>query len=215
MPMTTRLILIRHAQTASNGNNPDPLMSGWADLPLNAEGRHQREALYQRFLDEPVAEALYSSPSRRALQTAGALLRADRKPLRLAPDLREIHCGEVDGLPIAAVKERYASFWERNMRQDDDHFRWPGGESYIELRRRSLTALDRIAAAHPGARILVVTHAGVISQVLGALHGISPARWQSFRPENTSLTELAWDNGNGRMVSFNDHRHLAQSLAPC
>ncbi|HYG35572.1 MAG TPA: histidine phosphatase family protein, partial [Clostridia bacterium] len=183
---TTWLILVRHAQTASNGADPDPRMSGWTDLPLSPAGQRQGELLHRRFAFEPMADALYSSPLQRAQDTAAKLLHASRSPMCLLENLREIHCGEVDGLPISTVQKRYECFWKENLRQDNEHFRWPGGESYRELRERSVTAMEKIAALHAGQRVLVVTHAGVISQLVGALNSLNPARWEPFRPQNTS-----------------------------
>jgi alpha-ribazole phosphatase/probable phosphoglycerate mutase len=162
---------------------------------------------------EPAA-VLYASPLLRALETARPVAHAVGAEIRLEPGLREIHCGEVDGWPVEEVRRRYPDLWEANLRQDDEGFRWPGGESYRELRERSLGAFRRIAAAHPGERILVVTHAGVISQVLGCLHGINPSRWECYRPGNCSLTELDWEGETGRLVSFDDRGHLAEPDPP-
>jgi alpha-ribazole phosphatase/probable phosphoglycerate mutase len=183
-------------------------MSGWTDLPLNPTGLQQRERLHRRFLAEKEIEAIYSSPLQRARSTATAIAEATGLMPRFDPDLREIHCGEVDGQPIAFVKQRFPELWNLNLSQLDDQFRWPAGESYREFRERCVRALDRIAEAHAARRVILVTHAGVVTQVLGAIHGLRPARWEPFRPENTSLTEIHWQAGAGELLSFNDHRHL-------
>jgi broad specificity phosphatase PhoE len=47
-----------------------------------------------------------------------------------------------------------------------------------------------------------VTHAGVISQIVGALHGTSAARWELWRPRNGSVTEVRWQDGRGALVFF-------------
>jgi Histidine phosphatase superfamily (branch 1) len=60
-----------------------------------------------------------------------------------------------------------------------------------------LRALCRIAAAHPGQRVVVVTHTGVITQALGALDGTAAARWEANRAGNASLTEVRWPAGGG------------------
>jgi broad specificity phosphatase PhoE len=183
-------------------------MSGWTDLPLNGVGRIQAERLGRRFRDEPPVAALYSSPLSRARDTAAQIVHASAAPVEIVADLKEINCGEVDGAPIAVVVKLHAPLWKRNLRQEDDNFRWPGGESYRELRERSLRALRDIAAAHKGERVAVVTHCGVVTQIVGALHGYRPARWDVFRPQNTSLTILRWSEPQPELVAFNDHRHL-------
>lgn len=204
----TRLILVRHGQTASNGVDPDPRLSGWTDLPLSPVGRKQIRALQRRLLQGPLADALYSSPLERARDTAHAIVCASQTALRLLDDLREIGCGQVDGMPISQVKRFCPELWQENLRQDNAGFRWPGGESYREFRERCLKALRTIVSAHPAQRVILVTHAGFVSQVLGALHGLSPACWGYFRPENASLTELDWWEKGSRVVSFNDYAHL-------
>lgn len=206
MQSPTRLMLIRHGHTSSNSSG-GMKMSGWTDTSLSDRGRQQAACLARRMASEMVS-ALYSSPLVRALETARQVAEVTGAQIRLDPDLREIHCGEVDGWPVEEVRRRYPDLWEANRRQDHDGFRWPGGESYLELRERSLGVLDRIAAAHPGERVVVVTHAGVISQVVGCLRGKSPARWECYRPENCSVTELDWDGGAGRLISYDDCVHL-------
>lgn len=208
MSAAARLILIRHGHTSSNSSGGSR-MSGWTDTSLSDRGWRQVACLVRRMTTEPAA-AVYSSPLLRALQTARPVAETAGVELLLEPDLREIYCGEVDGWPVEEVRRHHPDLWETNLRQDDEGFRWPGGESYRELRERSLSALCRIAAAHSGERVAVVTHAGVISQVMGWLGGIGPARWECHRPDNCSLTELDWQGETGRLVSYGDRSHLEE-----
>ena len=204
----TTLVLIRHAQTDSNLAGPHPRMSGWTDIPVNATGWAQLERLRTRLAHEAPFAALYTSPLTRAQQTAAMITATSGIAAQLEPDLREIFCGDVDGQAIEVVRREHRVAWARNEQQLDDDFRWPGGESYRELRSRCLRAIAAIAARHPNARIAVVTHAGAITQVLGAIHGYAPARWEPFRAGNTSLTEIRWRDGRGELIRFDDHRHL-------
>jgi 2,3-bisphosphoglycerate-dependent phosphoglycerate mutase len=188
------LILVRHAEAAA-----DSRLCGWFDPSLTALGERQVRDLSLRLADEPV-DAIYSSPLRRAIQTAAAGPFAPR----IHPALREIHCGYLDGLLLRDVQRNHASLWLRNLAQADDSFSWPGGESYVEFRRRVLAAMGTIAAAHAGGRALLFTHAGVISQFLGSLTGIAPACWDPLRPANASVTRVLWDGERGEILSFND-----------
>jgi broad specificity phosphatase PhoE len=117
-------------------------------------------------------------------------------------------CGDADGMSIAEVQRRYPVLWRENQSQRHEEFRWPGGETYSLFRRRSLEAVWSLAADHPGERV-VVAHAGVIGQVLGAIHGLSAARWDAYRPGNASLTEVEWLGATGRLLHFDDREHLA------
>ena len=104
--------------------------------------------------------------------------------------------------------KRYPALWRPNLRQDDEGFRWPGGESYRELRARSWRALHAVAVAHPGGRVALVTHAGVLSQIFGRLAGLSPARWGAFRTGSSSVSEIEWLHGSVTLIRLDDRRHL-------
>ena len=187
-------------------------MSGQTDLPPSVMGEREVECLAALLRHEPPFDALYASPLSRAVRTAEALLRAGVAPwVRLRDDLKEIDCGAVDGLPIEDVQRVYAKDWLANVRQDDDDFRWPGGESYRELRGRVQRAMTKLAALHPNQRVAVVTHAGVINQVLGSICGLPAAKWEPYRPANVSLTEVEWSGDRGILVAF-DRRPLVPAL---
>lgn len=194
--------LLRHAEADHNVGGEGALMGGWADVPLTERGRQQASELATRLSREPRPSALYSSTSCRALDTAAAI--AERFGLPVARDerLREISCEQVDGAPIAVVRARHARAWEANAAQLDPDFRWPGGESYREFRERVVGVIGSIAAAHAGQRVIVLTHAGVISQLIGFCWSVSPARWDRHRPRNASLSRLLWRDVQGEVLRF-------------
>lgn len=141
------------------------------------------------------AAALYTSPLRRAQETA--VLIGGRVGLdpSTCDALREINCGELDGLFLDDVRRRFPDLWRRNVGQTDERFRWPGGESYAEFRNRVSTGLDTLAARHTGGTVVIVTHTGVVTQVLGMIHGWSPARWDRDRPGFGGVTRVSWGSG--------------------
>jgi broad specificity phosphatase PhoE len=189
----SHFLLIRHAHV-DIGPAPGRLC-GWLDLPLSAEGQRQVDALRDRRFVRERPDALYTSTLRRAREVAAALAEIWDLSPEPRDDLREITCGELEGLFIRDVARAHPGLLARNDAQTDDDFTWPGGESYRQLRQRVLAALSAIAAQHPGKRIAVVTHAGVVSQVLGTLKGRRAAMWQADRPGLLSATEVTWANG--------------------
>jgi broad specificity phosphatase PhoE len=202
----TRLVLIRHGETVTNAGGERAVMSGRSDLPLSSVGRRQLELLRERLTVEPGFEAVYTSPLSRARETA-RMVPAVRPPT-VMNELAEIDCGDVDGRLIAEVQSRYPRLWATNAAELDDNFRWPAGESYRELRARGVAAMQTIHARHPGGRVAVVTHAGLITQVVGMLRGEPAARWSAARVANTALTTIDWQAGSGRLVALDDHAHL-------
>lgn len=206
----TTLMLVRHAHTESNELGDTPRLAGWADIPLSRKGESELERMRERFEAEATA-TVYSSDLHRAMTTAEAIARGRRLvPLR---SLREISCGIVDGWTVGDVKGRFPEQWRQNESERDPHFMWPGGESYARFRSRVVRAIRGIARRHPGERVIVVTHAGVISQLLGIAHGLSPAAWSKWRPGNCSMTTLLWDDGP-RLVEFDVRTHLEGERHP-
>jgi broad specificity phosphatase PhoE len=208
MAEPARLVLIRHAaiDCTSNGQG---LLCGSYDARLSDIGICQIAKLKQRLAAGPEAAALYSSPLRRATETAQAASEEPLARLRIVRSLAEINCGLMEGVVIEHIRQRYPDIWEKNESQRDENFGWPGGETYRRFRRRVLRAVCRIASLHPGKRVLLVTHAGVINQILGAIRGQSAARWENFRPGYASLTEVAWQGRMGTLLRFDDRTHLS------
>jgi alpha-ribazole phosphatase/probable phosphoglycerate mutase len=203
----TTIVLIRHGHTASNGG-ADARLSGLTDVPLSPRGREEVRCLQRSLRGTVPFDAIYSSPLRRAWHTAIALEAVGLGPLWPCAALREIDCGTLDGMPLPVLQRRFPQLWAANLRQDDETFRWPGGESYREFRCRSLRAVRRFALHHRGSRIAVVTHAGVISQIIGSMMGLSSAKWEPLRPANAALSEIEWGHGTARVTRFDERAHL-------
>jgi broad specificity phosphatase PhoE len=198
----TRLVLIRHAH-ADTGTPPGRLCGSF-DVPLSRCGRAQIHALDNRRVRADRPGVMYTSPLTRARKTAWAISGLWQVRPRVHAALTEIHCGHVEGMWIPDVQREYPEVWKRNLEQADDDFAWPGGESYRAFRHRVLGALGDIAARHEGHRIAVVTHAGVVAQVLGTIRGRPAAVWAPDRPAPLTATEVAWANGSpASIVRFN------------
>lgn len=200
------LLLVRHAHTRDNGGSRAPRLVGRYDAPLSSLGEKQVERLRGALAGES-AEAAYTSPLRRTMATARAL--PERLPPVLLDSLQEISCGEFDGWLVTDVQQQHPDLWQRNLAQNDDLFRWPGGETYARFRARVLRTVRALAGRHCGGRVVAVTHAGFISQLLGCLAGVKPSRWEQFRPGNASITEVRWGTDDeASVVRYDDRGHL-------
>ena len=122
------------------------------------QARARGEAI--RGLYAPVA--LYSSPFRRALETAEQI----GLVIGLAPvvieDLREQSFGVYHGRPYTELYGLYAA-----GSADRWHVKPDGGEMLREVAMRAGAALDGIARRHLGAEVVVVSHGGVMSALRG------------------------------------------------
>ena len=196
----SRLLLIRHAHADADGR-----LCGRFDARLSARGRQQLDRLRTARPRQPAPAALYTSPLTRARDVAAVLAALwDLRPCELDA-ASEIDCGTLEGMRLDEVRRDFPHLWQVNQAQMDGEFAWPGGESYVRFRARVLAAVTETAARHPGQRVAVVTHAGVISQVLGCLRGRPAAVWDRDRPDPLSATEVVWSNGSPvDVLCFND-----------
>lgn len=196
-----QLLLIRHAhvETGNDGRR----MCGWLDLPLSPSGERQLQR-FRAVSSKFRPAAVYASSSLRAVRTAETLASKWSLPISIDPDLREINCGALEGMLLDEVMHRYPELWAQNALQTNDDFAWPEGETYQNFRRRAFTALSRIAGRHTTARVVVVTHAGVIGQVAGSMKGLPAAAWEPYRPAPFTATEVLWnEDAPQQLLSFN------------
>jgi broad specificity phosphatase PhoE len=159
--VTTTLYLARHAESDWNAQNR---FQGHIDRPLTSRGRAQAAALAER-LAEVELEAVYSSPLRRALETAAVV--ATERGLRPVahPDLCEVDVGTWAGLSRDEVAERFPQAFQRWL---DGGEGWEDGETYREMSVRVLAVVREIAERHPDGSVLIVSHGGPIRAVVAA-----------------------------------------------
>ena len=191
----TTILLARHGETDWNREGR---FQGHADPPLNRTGRAQAVDLSVALMAEQLA-AVYSSPLRRALETADVVAASHGlEPVPL-DDLREVDVGSWSGLTRAEVEERFPAQFARWVDYSEG---WEDGETYEEMGRRAVDALLRVAAAHDGERVLAVTHGGPIRAAFAFADGTTHAEARRLGPRigNTFVAELAVADGALRRV---------------
>lgn len=156
------IVLVRHGETDWNSERR---FQGHADTPLNAVGRAQAGTLACGLATEQFT-ALYTSPLRRASETAriiGGALGLD--PVE-SDALKEVDVGSWSGLTVAEVQERFPDGFSRWI--DWRCEGWEDGEQYDDFRRRVAEGLVELGSRHPGERVLAVTQGGPIRAALAA-----------------------------------------------
>jgi probable phosphoglycerate mutase len=192
-PQGARLMfLFRHGETDWNREGR---LQGHTDVPLNARGLAQAEALAEKLRPHRL-DGVVSSDLLRAATTGRIVAEALGVPLILDPLLRETTVGAAEGLLWAEAKARFGEeLTERWFTDDDAAF--PGGETGGETRARALAALGRVAAGQPWRRIGVSTHGALIRQVMK--HALPPGS-PPAATRNTVLYILSYDPTSGRLV---------------
>ena len=204
LEQATRLILIRHGETAWNRATR---IQGHTDIPLSPLGLAQAERLAEALADERLA-AIYSSDLSRARQTAEALARAQRLAVRLDTGLRERAFGRFEGLSWDEIAQAYPEDSARWRRREPD-FAVGGGESLNAFSARCLDAARRAAAAHPGDSIALVAHGGVLDCLYRAATRAALESPRSWQLGNATINRLLATPEGFTLVGWNDDRHLA------
>ena len=202
----TRLILVRHAETEANVNG---VWQGSADAPLTERGWRQVEATARRIAGlarERTVDAFYVSPLPRAQSTAAAIAHALRREPRVDHALREFDLGDWEGRSFRELKES-ERLWERWAA--DPAFAPPNGESPRSFGERAVKAARRLAAAHAGETILIVTHGGFICHVLAYWIGDGFRDWRRWEPHNCAVGVLEGEDDRWAALLVNDVSHLA------
>jgi broad specificity phosphatase PhoE len=178
-----RLILIRHAEPQEDARGR---CYGSLDIGLSGEGReHARRLAATLSLDY---DAVYTSPRLRAIETAAPLAPA---PI-VVDDLREIDFGELEGRRFEEIErtdpELYRAWMERPT-----EVRFPGGESFPDLRGRALRAFDAIRSRHESS--VVVTHGGPIRAGIAAWLGMPDEAIFRLDQSYCGVTVVEWLDG--------------------
>jgi probable phosphoglycerate mutase len=206
-PTGTRIVLIRHGQATCNvlGRVGGPRgCTGLTDL-----GRTQATALRERLLatrELDDATALYSSILPRAIETLEVLLPGlpGHTPTQDC-GVCEMHAGEGDGLLWQELIDQFGYVdWDEDPHQPLA----PGGESWVSMYHRVVAALQQLATAHPGERIVVVSHGGVIEHALKWATGRAPEERLRLRTEHCSMTEVEITEAGAALLRYNDRAPL-------
>lgn len=191
----TTLLLARHGETDWNRDNR---FQGHADPPLNDAGRRQAAALAEKLAVERLA-AIYSSPLRRAVESAEIVAARHGLQPQTVEALREVDVGSWQGLTRREIESRFPEQFRRWLSYEQG---WEDGETYAEMGARVVPALVELGTRHGSKRILALTHGGPIRAAIAAANGISHAEARRREPVvgNCVVVELDARDGILRRV---------------
>lgn len=190
MTQNTTLVLIRHGETDWN---VEGRYQGQADPPLNARGLAQARRLAEELRDAGL-DVLYSSPLRRAAETAEILASALNLPLHLEPRLMEINQGAWQGRLRGDIAARYPETFRR-WQTEPWRVTPPGGESLAQVQARVYSAVEDIVARHKGQRIGLVTHRVPIALIKARYQNLDPDTVRTLELPNTYWEEIVVEEG--------------------
>lgn len=198
------MILIRHGETDWNRQLR---FQGHIDIGLNDIGLEQARRVGLRLAGE-AAHRVYASDLLRARQTAEPV--GTHLKLEVVGDaaLREQSFGRMEGLTVDEIKSNHPDAWDGWLRFHEDYC-MPGGETTRQFHARVMDALNRLAQAHAGETLVVVTHGGVLDMVYRTARslGLNGPR-QSDIP-NAGVNRVQVREGGVDILAWADTAHLA------
>ncbi len=175
-----KLYVMRHGETNRNKLNH---VLGRSDLPLNEKGLSQAD-MAGRKLKDIHFDAIYSSPMKRACQTAWSVVRHQTNPAPVLVDDRliEQNFGEFEG--FSRDDERY-------QKEKRDYFKpFKGGESFLDVAARVYCFLDDLARESVRSdreNILITTHGGILRVIENYFSGMENEEFTRFFASNCEV----------------------------
>jgi 2,3-bisphosphoglycerate-dependent phosphoglycerate mutase len=198
------LLLVRHALPVRQVNTDGP-----ADPELSEIGHEQAKHL-AAYLRTEAIHALYASPMRRARETATPLAQVTGLPMTIVDKVAEFDRHHGEYIPAEEMKATNHPRWQAMMRGEALETDIPPEEFHRDV----VTAVDGLIDAHPGEKIAVVCHGGVINAYLSHVLGLSPSSG-FFYPNYTSIHRVAASrNGHRSIVTVNETAHLRGTGLP-
>jgi probable phosphoglycerate mutase len=203
------VLLVRHGRTPTTGK---VLPGRAAGLHLSPEGQAQAEAVAERIAalrtdDRPGPVAVYASPLERTAETAKPIARRLGLRVRTERGLLECDFGQWTGARLNALAKKPE--WAQVQRWPSG-FRFPGGESFLEMQARITSAIGRLVALHPGETVVAVSHADPIKAAVAAAAGTHLDLFQRLSVSPCSVSALAYTSAGPHVLAVNSTGSLGE-----
>jgi broad specificity phosphatase PhoE len=200
----TELILARHGETVWN---VEKIYRGRADVNLDEVGIKQADLL-GKYLSSWKLEAIYSSPVKRATDTANIIARYQKIGVKIAEGLVDFDYGEWQSLPEQEVKKLYPALlneWHNNPHK----VRMPAGESLEDVRRRAIKVVNDVLSKYQGS-VVLISHRVVNKVLICSLLGLDNSHFWNISQDVGGITIFNYIDGRFVLTRHNDTSHLRE-----
>jgi alpha-ribazole phosphatase len=202
--MGVKLFLIRHGQTEWNSQGR---YQGAQDTILTDTGIKQA-GLAKEYLSRVNFSNIYSSPKKRALQTAKIIADGLNIKINIREDLKELNFGKWEGMTFEAINTSYKKDYQ-NWLSDPYNNAPTDGESFKVLLKRAGSEINRIVNENPeSSNVGIVTHGGVIIALLVDWLQIPSQRWRSLIQREGAINVVVIDKEFPYISQINYTGHL-------
>lgn len=201
--MGTIIYLTRHGETEWN---IEKRLQGRGDSPLTENGIQRAKELRDRIKNIDI-DVIYSSPIKRALNTAN-ILRGNKNIDIVTDDrLMEMCFGDYEGKKIDIIQKENPNWDIKLIMQGNVEICAPNGENLKEVRERISKLMNKIIAENIGKSILIVTH-GITLKAL--MYYFKDEDVNSEVMGQATLTKINIDEKNNFYIEFkNDDSHFS------
>lgn len=204
----TLVLLVRHGQTPTTGS----VLPGRAPgLHLADRGREQADRAAERIAEIGPVAAVYASPLERTRETAAPIARRLDLRVRSNRGLLECEFGEWTGRKLSELRK--LPEW-RTVQRHPSGFRFPGGESFAEMRNRMVGTIAELVERHRGERIVLVSHADPIKAAVADALGIHLDLFQRVVVAPASISAVLHTDGGPIVLAVNSHGGPLSELVP-
>ena len=200
------ITFLRHGESVGNAESR---WQGQADFPLTDKGREQVTALANRWQHEKHKfDQIIASPLSRARETAEIIGKALNVPVKTDPVWAERNIGQIAGMTAEEVNQQLP---DRRFITPFSPIVGDEGEGDWALFLRAGQALHNLLLGDAG-RYLIVSHGGLLNQVMYAIVGITPQANFSgprFRFKNTGFAHVIYlpKSHRWQIETLNDRTH--------
>ncbi|OPZ84805.1 MAG: Phosphoserine phosphatase 1 [Firmicutes bacterium ADurb.Bin419] len=192
------LILVRHGET--DGNIRQTYL-GWTDSELNENGISQVHLLRDRLKDTKI-DGIFSSPLKRAMETAKIINENFKLDIKYSDGLKERNFGIWDDLTHKDLTNRYPSEYNEWV-EDWIKYRIRDGESAEDAYDRTAAFIKEVIKSGIEGSLMIVTHLGTIRFILAYLLGVGIENSWRFRVGNASITRVEIKDGYSVLTLLN------------
>ena len=202
-PPPTLAVFVRHGRTPTTGK----VLPGQArGLQLADEGSAQAEEVADRLGVLEKVDAVSASPLGRARETAAPIARRLGVRVRVERGLSDCDFGEWTGAELKALAK--LPEWQVVQRAPSG-FRFPGGESFLEMYARVVGAVERLGSRHRGGTVVLVSHADPIKAAVAHAAGTHLDLFQRFVISPCSVTAIAYASAGTTVLTVNSMGDLS------
>ncbi|MDG2300412.1 MAG: MSMEG_4193 family putative phosphomutase [Acidimicrobiales bacterium] len=207
-PQPTVVCFVRHGHTPTTGT----ILPGRAKgLHLSDQGIDQAKAVALHLGEYGNISAIYSSPMERTKETAQHIAKACGLKTRIRKGLIEADFGTWTGKKLSDLRKLQE--WE-SVQKTPSTFRFPSGESFLEMQSRMVDAVAQIVEAHRGEVVVAVSHADTIKTVIASALGTPLDLFQRIHISPCSLSSVLYSHSGPTVLAVNTTGDSLQSVIP-